>query len=326
MRYLIYGAGAIGGTIGARLFQTGKDVMLIARGEHLEKIQSIGLVLADPRESVTLKIPAVGHPSEIEFRNDDVVFLTMKSQQTLVALEDLRAAAGESIPLICCQNGVANERMAVRRFNRVYGMVVILPASHIEPGVVIHDAMTCGGILDAGCFPSGTDALITTVTQDLELAGFSAVADEQVMRWKYAKLLNNLVNALQAVTRMSEESRAIIRKMKHEALRCFEAAGISCASVEEVQRRHDNLLKIGKVAGQKQSDSSTWQSVLRRTGNIETDYLNGEIVQLGKLHNIPTPVNRCLLELGNKIVRTGAKPGSMSEGEVLARLRELESI
>src|SRR5437870_2948916 len=85
MRYIIFGAGPSGGSSGARLFQHGHDVVLICRGSHLEAVQREGLRLRTPGESVTLPVPAAGHPSEIDFGPDDVVFLTMKSQHTAAA-------------------------------------------------------------------------------------------------------------------------------------------------------------------------------------------------------------------------------------------------
>ena len=89
MRYIVYGAGGIGGAIGARLFQHGHEVILICRGEHLHAIQSTGLTLKTPKETLTLTIRAVSHPEEIAFIPDDVVLLTMKSQDTEMALRDL---------------------------------------------------------------------------------------------------------------------------------------------------------------------------------------------------------------------------------------------
>jgi 2-dehydropantoate 2-reductase len=60
--------------------------------------------------------------------------------------------------------------------------------------------------------------------------------------------------------------------------------------------------------------------VARSTGNIEADYLNGEIVLLGRLHVVPTPVNELLQQLANKIARTGAAPSNMPPEEFLARV------
>ena len=65
MRYIIYGAGAVGGSIGARLYQHEHEVILICRGPHLEQVQQAGLSFATPDESVTLPIPATGYSVRI---------------------------------------------------------------------------------------------------------------------------------------------------------------------------------------------------------------------------------------------------------------------
>lgn len=320
MRYIIYGAGGIGGTIGARLFQNHKEVILIARGEHLRAIQGKGLIFKTPLETVTLPIPCVGHPSDITFNSGDVVFLCMKSQHTLQALEDLRDTAGQDIPVICCQNGVDNERMAARRFSHVYGMVVMLPASHLEPGVVQSESVKKTGILDAGCFPSGIDPLIEEVTKDLATSNFSAKTDNHILRWKYAKLLINLGNSLQALCEPGPEARDIARMMTHEALDCYRAAGIDCATREEEMERRGDHMQLGTIDGQQRGGGSSWQSIVRGTGSIETDYLNGEIVLLGRLYAVPTPANLVLQKMGIRLAKEGGKAGSYSLDEIRKRI------
>lgn len=316
MRYIIYGAGAIGGTIGARLFQQGQDVVLIARGDHLAAIQQKGLTFRSPVETESLPIPCVGHPSEIDFRPDDIVFMTVKTHQSQVALEALRDAAGDEIPVVCCQNSVANERMALRLFQHVYAMVVMLPASHLEPGVVQTEAVGITGILDAGCYPSGTDELIEGITRTLSNSNFTSQADPKVMRQKYAKLLNNLNNALDALTEARDEAQDISRMLNREALACYEAAGIDCASREEVAKRRGNIVQTAPVSGQPRGGSSSWQSVARGTGSIEADYLNGEIVLLGRLYGVPTPANLVLQRLANRLAKERGKTGSYSVDQV----------
>lgn len=319
MRFIIYGAGGIGGTIGARLFQHGHSVILIARGDHLEAMRQKGLIFKSPVETVSLPIPCAGHPSEIKFQAGDIVIMTMKSHHTLEALEALRWAVGEDIPVICSQNGVANEPMAARRFNRVYGMAIFLPATHLEPGVVQTEAQNLTGILDTGCFPSGVDPVIETVVEALSASDFSADADPKIMRQKYAKLLTNLNNALQVLCRSAEETKDISRLMKKEALACYKAAGIDCASREEVAGRRGDLVNLRPVGGKPRPGNSTWQSIVRGAVSIEADYLNGEIVLLGKRFGIPTPTNRVIQQLANALARERGKPDAYSPN----RLRDL---
>lgn len=312
MRYIIYGAGGIGGTIGARLYQAGKEVVLIARGEHLKVMQTHGLLLIDPNQSEHLPIPVVEHPTEIEFQVGDVVLLCMKSQHTAAALEALLIAAGSKVPVVCCQNGVVNERMALRKFDVVYAMPVILPATHIEPGVVLHHCKNVGGVLDIGNYPDGADALAEQIAADLGTANFSSRVDSNVMSAKYAKLLQNLGNSLQALCGADAAAVEIHRMLVREAIACYEAAGISCASRESFQARSRDLLEMAPIEGHERVGGSTLQSVLRGTGSIEVDYLNGEIVLLGRLYGVSTPANRTVQVLANELAARKGQPGTMS--------------
>jgi 2-dehydropantoate 2-reductase len=324
MRIIIYGAGGIGGTIGARLQMTGTAVTLIARGRHLAALARDGLRFLTPSGAHQLQIPVVAHPSELTFAADDVVFLCMKSQHTEPALRDLRAAAGVDVPVVCVQNGVANERAAARYFRRVYGMVVMLPAVHLEAGVVVTHATGVGGILDVGCFPAGTDDLARDIAAALATAGFSAKPDAKVMRWKYAKLLLNLNNALQAAVGLQTDARAVAGMLRAEALACYAAAGIDCASAAENKARRADGPHLAEVEGVPRGGGSSWQSLARGTGDIESDYLNGEIALLGRLHGIATPANDTLQLIADELGRTRARPGTVTVAEVMARIADAE--
>lgn len=317
MRYVIYGAGAIGGTLGARLHRSGHDVLLIARGPHLDALRSDGLRFVSPAVDERLRIAAVGHPSEADLGAGDVVLLCMKSQHTEAALRDLAASAPDTIPVVCCQNGVANERAALRRFGDTYAMVVYLPAEHLEPGTVVTYAEGSGGLLDAGRYPSGVDELISDVTGAIEASGVDAIADPEIMRLKYAKLLMNLGNGVQAAC--GEGSPEIAGVLREEALACYAAAGIAWASDEEVRRRREGIA-FREVAGQVRHGGSSLQSVLRGTGDIEVDYLNGEIALLGRLHGVATPANAVVQRLGNRMVREGLPVGAFALGELEAMI------
>ena len=323
MRYIIYGAGGIGGAIGARLLQHGHEVILICRGEHLHAIQSTGLTLKTPTEILQLTIRAVSHPEEITFTPGDVALLTMKSQDTEMALRDLERAGGRDLAVICGQNGVDNERLAIRRFARVYGMVVWMPATYLEPGLVLNHAEPVGGILDAGRYPNGVDPLITQVTQDLTNCGFSATPDHNIMRWKYTKLLSNVRNAFQAACGFGARSRKIIRALRAEALACYRAAGIEFVPEDELQARVRSQIKLVDIEGHPRTGGSSWQSLMRGLPTIEADFLNGEIVLLGRLHGILTPCNALLQRVVNNMARTGQKPGSIAVADLERQLDEV---
>jgi 2-dehydropantoate 2-reductase len=265
-----------------------------------------------------LRVPAVGHPREITFAPDDVVFLAMKSQDTAPALDDLAAVAPPEISVVCAQNGVDNERMALRRFANVYGMLVYMPGTFLEPGIILNHMTGAWGVLDGGRYPRGTDPTIQRVTSDLATAKFSSRAVADVMRWKYNKLLSNLNNAFVAACGTEARAPEFLAKVRAEALACYEAGGIDCASEEEnAQRRKDSGMKFGVIEGGSRDGGSSWQSLARGLPTIETDYLNGEIVLLGRLHGVPTPCNEALQRVANRMVLERRNPGSLPVDDLL---------
>lgn len=318
MRWLIIGAGAIGGLIGARLFEQTADVTLVARGEHYLAIRTNGLRVESPDGTTTAWVPVVDQVSAVAFRPDHVVVVATKSQQTADVLGAVSLAASPDTPVVCAQNGVENERIARRCFTNVYAMCVMCPATHLEPGVVRAHRAPVPGILDLGRYPGGVDDTSTKLADGLTRAGFRSDAKPDIMRWKYKKLLLNLGNAIEAICGLENHAGELYRRAYREGVACLAAAGVPYATDAEDTVRRGGV--IPRPAGGKPRGGSSWQSMVRQTGNIEADYLNGEIVLLGALHDVPTPVNALLQRLANQLAATRTPPGSMSEADILALL------
>jgi 2-dehydropantoate 2-reductase len=314
VRFVILGAGAVGGTIGGRLADAGHDVIVLARGAHAEAIAADGLRLATPERVITAQVEVFEHPSALPLRDDDVLVLAAKSHQSADILD---ALPRRDLPVVCAQNGVANERMALRRFPDVYGMVVMLPAVHLEPGQVDAQGTPKSGLLDVGRYPHGIDRTAQVIARALSRSGFASKAVPDVMRWKYAKLLRNLGNALEALCGhdLDDDGRRIVvdlhRRARREAERCFRAAGIEWADDAEWAARRGHQVDYAPVEGRERSGGSTWQSLARGAGSLEGDYLNGEIVLLGRLHGVSTPVNQLLQETSAEAARVHLAPGSV---------------
>lgn len=320
MRYIIYGAGAIGGVIGARLHLSGQDVTLVARGAHLKALQEKGLTFISAEGTQSLAIPAAGSPAELDLTTEDVVFLAMKSQDTVAAIDTLFAAAPPTIKVVCAQNGVVNERIALRRFPNVYGQLVILPGTHLEPGTVIASASPVHGILDLGRYPGGSDQTAETIAHDLTEAQFSSVARQDIMPWKYGKLLRNLANSLQAILGLEEKAEGLIARAREEALACFIAAGVKVVDDQMFNQRFQALNRISSRSAAARSGNSSWQSLARGATTIEAAYLNGEVALLGRLHGVPTPVNALLQEMATEVAVSGLGPGAYTIANLEERL------
>jgi 2-dehydropantoate 2-reductase len=80
-------------------------------------------------------------------------------------------------------------------------------------------------------------------------------------------------------------------------------------------------LKLRPIGSCQRPGGSTWQSLARHTPTTEVDYLNGEIVLLGRTYGVPTPVNEVLQQLMRKAARDGAPPGSMSLRELSEKIQ-----
>src|SRR3954468_22817007 len=104
MRFVIYGAGGIGGVLGGRLAQHGHEVALIARGEHAAVTRERGLRVESPDAEVTISLETVTSPQEIAWNDGDVVLLAMKSQDTFAALHELVPLVPSDTPVVCVQN------------------------------------------------------------------------------------------------------------------------------------------------------------------------------------------------------------------------------
>ena len=317
MRFIVYGAGAIGGVVGALLAEHGQDVFLIGRGAHATAIRESGLLVESPTGRRRVRIPVSDQPPP--HRDGDLVLLAMKSQDTRDVLLTLRRVSPSTTPVACLQNGVENERAALRLFAHVYGVCVVCPADHLEPGVVQAFSAPTTGLLDVGRYPSGTDDVSNRLATAFCEATFESIERADVMRWKYRKLLMNLANAVEVVCQPPGRAE-IVDLARDEGVACLQAAGIDFASAEEDRHRRGHLVNRQAVGGASRGGSSSWQSLRRGTGTIESDYLNGEIVWLGRQLGIPTPVNSLLQELAAELAARRAQPGTLPASEFYRQL------
>lgn len=331
-RYLIIGAGAIGGGIGARLHQAGHAVVLVARGEHLERLQHDGLRLRTPEEDVTMKIPAVGGPKDLELGPDDVLVLATKTHQAQSALAewcDVEVGdqpAGERLPIVLALNGVASEPMALRYFARVYGACVWMWAAHLTPGEVVLEGLPASGMFHIGRVPAAIAddqdrQFLAGLRDDWTGSRLTTRLPSDVMDWKYRKLLSNVGNAVQALLGQQPGADDLVRAARAEGRAVLDDAGIGYTSDEEERAARAVSFTVHPVPGLPEFlGGSTWQSLTRATGNAETDYLNGELVMIARQHFRSAPLNARLASLVRQAAHRGTPPGAMSVAELASHL------
>lgn len=320
-RYVVIGAGAAGGTLAAQLEQQGLDHVLVARGRTLEVLRQEGLTFTRPSGTRQVDVTVVGGPDEVTLTSDDVLVLATKAQHAEQALQQWawrpvdggRTTAAESLVLLTLQNGLDTERAALRRFDTVYGVSIWLPGSHLRAGHVVNGGTDRIGTAWIGRHPDGTtdDPRLAGIVADLARLEITTQVVDDIGRWKAAKLIGNLYNALDVLADVHDDPAAADRAkelLRAEALEVYAAEGIVPADYEREITVDVSGLAPQAVADYDPRNKSTFQSVARGADSVETDFLNGEIVLLGRRHGIKTPANARLQAL---VSSAGAGPDSL---------------
>lgn len=313
------GIGAVGGTVAARLATAGHEVLALARGPHAAAVRADGLHLDTPDGPLTARMDVVERPEDLRLRDGDVLLLATKSQHTVALLESLPAEARD-LPLLCLQNGVANEREAARRMSDVHGVCVMLPALHTEPGRVAVFARP-SAVLEVGRWPDGTTDVDHEVAEAFSAAGLLTRARDDVQAYKHRKLLTNLGNAVEAllgreVGGSAEAVRRLHSRAVAEGERVLALAGVPLLDLERWREDVVARIEIAEVDGVERGGGSTWQSLVRGAGSVEADHLNGEVVLLARLHGTTAPVNEVLRRAVVDAARAGRPPGSVDADEL----------
>nr|WP_269778559.1 ketopantoate reductase C-terminal domain-containing protein [Microlunatus antarcticus] len=141
------------------------------------------------------------------------------------------------------------------------------------------------------------------------------------MPWKYRKLISNLANGLQALLGAGGGSKDLATALEGEARTVLAAAGIEVTPDAEEAAARSAGFSMHHVPGVPDDvGGSTWQSLQRGTGNVETDYLNGEIARIAHGIGQEAPYNARLASLVRQAAARGQQPGAVTAAEVAEAL------
>ncbi|WP_087005050.1 ketopantoate reductase family protein [Rhizobium sullae] len=310
-RYVIIGAGAVGASLAAQFEQSGIKYALVGRGAQISHIRKHGLNYQRPSGTRQIDLNAFDLADPPELTSDDILLLTVKSQDAAGALafwswrtlSNSIHTAATSLPVVTFQNGLATEAVALRTFARVYGASILTPARFTETGKVVVGGDPQVGVVTVGRFPFGRDETGDRIAADLNHAGYLSEPSAEIRRWKSAKLLHNVRNVLELFDGAADLRGAIREALVDEARRAFQAAGYTLALPSE--RTVDiSDWRTAQNSGIHPGQQSTWQSFTRGASS-EVDFLNGEIVLLGRLHGTSTPYNAAVQVLAGRLAHQG---------------------
>ena len=272
-----------------------------------------------PRGTEVVDIEAVTSIDQLTPTRDDVVVITAKTQDTPSIHEELLVWNAD-VPVVCATNGVEHERMALRRFPHVYAMVVQLPAQFERAGEVTVLSAPTNAILDVGRYPTGVDETAVELAALLDASpGISSEADDDVMTKKYAKLLVNLGNAADAACGTAGRGARVVAAAIEEGKRAYGAAGIrweQSPDRAELYKPRAAQMQFDIPAGDTFLGGSTWQSLMKGATSLETDYFNGEILLIARLHGLPAPANEFLQAYAVRMLHGEVKAGSMTTDQL----------
>jgi 2-dehydropantoate 2-reductase len=310
VKVAILGAGAIGGFLGARLTRAGADVVLIARGAHLDAMKRGPLKVIEPGGEWSVQVEATDDFGVM--RDAGAVFVTLKAHGLPPVAERLAASLGADTAVVSAQNGIpwwyfqrhggeleglhleaVDPGGAVARAidpRRVIGCVVYPATSLVDPGIVSHVE---GERFSLGELDGSQSPRCAELSEMLAAAGLKAPVQARIRSELWLKLLGNAVfNPLSALT------RATLREMATSPL----VAGVVRASMEEVeavargvgvevQVSIDQRIKGAARVG---AHKTSMLQDLEGGRPMEIDAITGSVVELGDRLGIPVPHLRTL--------------------------------
>ena len=313
MKVCIYGAGAIGGFVGAKMAMAGADVSLVARGPHLRAMQENGLRLRMDGQEHTTQVRATDDPATLG--PQDYIFVALKAHSIPGVVDTMQPLLGNGTSIVTAVNGVPYwyfhkhggplEGTNLRSIDpggtqwrelgpeRAIGCIVYPATEVTEPGVIQHvygDKFPIGE-------PDGTTRPRTQAFSDLmAAAGLRAPVMPNIRDELWLKLWGNLCfNPISALTHGTLEmiagnpaTRAVAKSMMLEAQAIGEKLGVGFRV--DVERRINGAGAVG-------AHKTSMLQDLERNRAMEIDPLVRVVQELGQLTGLPTPTIDVVLAL-----------------------------
>ncbi|MFO1273454.1 MAG: 2-dehydropantoate 2-reductase [Rubrivivax sp.] len=328
MKLCVFGAGAIGGFVAAKLAQVpGLQVSVVARGAHLDAIRERGLRVVSPAGDLVARVQATDDARTLG--PQDCVFIALKQHQVAAALPALASLLGPDTAVLPPTTGIpywyfhglpgAHAGRQIERLDpggaqwrtlgpeRALGCVYWMASEVLEPGVVHHD----GRLLR---FPVGepdgsTSPRIARLAEALNAAGLNAPVVPDIRAWIWAKMISSLSwNPLAVLTgatldrlTTSEPTVALVRRLMREAETVAEALGVARWPISTEER----IAAARNAGAHRMSMLQDWD----RGRPLETAVLVDSIAAMRELAGLATPTIDevyALLALKIEAARTAA--------------------
>ncbi|MDR6290401.1 MULTISPECIES: ketopantoate reductase family protein [Inquilinus] len=296
MRIAIIGAGGVGAVFGAALQQAGAEVAFVARGAHLQALQTRGLTIRDQAGATlsTGAVTAVDDPAAIG--PVDLVILTVKLWDLAAAAAAIRPLIGPATLVLPLQNGVeaADIIAAALPGPEVLGGVAYVSARIEAPGVIRQTGTMRS--LAFGHRNGSAGETVRALDALCRAAGIKGGASDRIeaVLWEKLTFLASVAGVGSAtrqpigVMRAVPETRALLAAAFAEIVAVGRARGVALAAdlAERTMATVDGLPEVTR---------SSMQQDLEAGGRLELPWLSGAVVRLGAAAGVPTPAHAALL-------------------------------
>lgn len=324
MQVVVYGAGAVGSVLGGMLSGRHNDVLLVGRASLVEAVAQGGLRL----KSATGE--RVAHPKAVatlvagDVAPGACVLLTVKCYDVAAAVAALARVIPADTPIVCFQNGVASEAVVAKTFSRVHGGVCRMTCSMVQPGSA---SFRAPGRVIVGIHPKGSDAFTRALALAFREAGFDAASSRTIASDKWLKLALNTQTVVHAAVDARDhdtnEFQELNASLLDEVRRVFRAAKVRARSCDGRDPAIEEMIAELRRPRARRSDhgvkvhNSLWQDLYLKRAHIESEYIHGPIIALGREHGVATPYNAAMLEIAGRLRASRAAPESLRLTELL---------
>jgi 2-dehydropantoate 2-reductase len=315
----IWGSGAIGGTIGARLVRTGEEVLLVDTVKsHVETMNTEGLLIEDDDKGVNVKVKAF-LPEELK-PPLDLVFLAVKAHHTLDAIRMIKSLIEKNSIVISLQNGLNEELIAEQvGMERTMGALVNFSADYIAPGHILYGGK---GSLILGELDGKITERLQQISILLNKAMFTQITDN-LWGYKWSKVCYGAL--LVATALVDEPVYEIVLRSKLiqemlvalvcELLEVAKAHQIKIEPFDEffpelfwkaLEGDQESLVKAMNVIAnhyenQTKGKTGIWRDLAVKKRKTEVDVLIGGVVRKGEAIGLQCPMTQRLIQLIHEI-------------------------
>ena len=298
-RFGIVGVGPTGGILAAHLAKAGHNVVLVdINKSHMDEIKRNGLIITNLREFKT-RFPQENICYSIdELQNKEVntVFIAVKASLLAEILPQIKIVVKPGTTLISLQNGFDTEEVIAEFFGKENTIrIVVNYAGNLEfPGIIRMSFFNAPNYV--GVLTPAAEEKAKKLAETITTAGLETVFTPEIKKYEWTKCILNTISPICVTTRTTmkqalefKDTRNLCREILYEGIEVARARGIDFEP-DFLESCMSYLDKAGHHKVSMQADINK--------GNLtEIEFLNGKIVEYGKIEGIPTPYNKIFVSL-----------------------------